>query len=141
MFFPQVFDITWGQKTRNSLFRHVSARTNLPWDGHAAGDLYIKNTADLLKQTFRPEDMIARIGGDEFIVMLPLVDEETCAQALARLRDNMEQSNRSATQPISLAAGFSTARAGNNIDAVIAKADHRMYQEKARMKATQKATD
>jgi GGDEF domain-containing protein len=67
--------------------------------------------------------------------MLPLVDEETCAQALTRLKNNVAQFNLNAARPISLAAGFSTARAGDDIEALIAKADRRMYQEKARMKA------
>lgn len=102
--------------------------------GHAEGDLYIKNTAALLRQTFRPEDMIARIGGDEFIVMIPLVDENTCAQALERLKDNLVQFNRTADQPISMATGFATSHTGDDVNAVIAEADRMMYEEKARMK-------
>ena len=102
--------------------------------GHAAGDLYINNAAALLKQTFRPEDMVARIGGDEFFVMLPLVDEETCNQALNRLRDHLAQFNKKVDQPISLAAGFSTAYSGDNIEKKIAEADRNMYEEKAQMK-------
>ncbi|MEE9913628.1 MAG: PAS domain S-box protein [Deltaproteobacteria bacterium] len=105
--------------------------------GHAAGDLYIKNAAGLFKQTFRPEDMMARIGGDEFIAMLPSVDESSCAQILERLNENLARYNRDADQPISFSAGFSTAHAGDNIEAMIAEADRRMYREKAKMKARQ----
>jgi diguanylate cyclase (GGDEF)-like protein len=103
--------------------------------GHAAGDLYIINTAALLRQTFRPEDMVARIGGDEFFIMLPLVDEETCSQALKRLRDHLTQFNLKADLPVSLAAGHSTAYIGDSIEKKIAEADRRMYEEKAHMKA------
>ena len=109
--------------------------------GHAAGDEYIRKAASLLKETFRPADMIARVGGDEFIAMLPTVDEDTCQQMLDRLHDNLARYNRDADQPISFSAGFSTANAGDNIEALIAEADRRMYREKARMKSAQKMTD
>lgn len=102
--------------------------------GHAAGDLYIKNTADMLKQTFRPEDMIARTGGDEFLIMLPLVDESTCRQAVERLKHNLERFNQTTDQPVSMAAGFATSRTGNDVAKVIALADRMMYREKAKMK-------
>ena len=103
--------------------------------GHAAGDLYIKNTAAILKQTFRPEDMIARVGGDEFLILLPLVDEEVCRQALARLVEKIEFFNTSAETPMSLSAGSATAQVGDNLQECIREADRRMYREKANQKA------
>lgn len=106
--------------------------------GHAAGDLCIKNAATLLKQIFRPEDMVARIGGDEFLVMLPAVDEETCAQMLSQLQEHVARFNQKTDLPINLSAGFSTALTGDSIEATIAEADRRMYKEKARRKAAVK---
>ena len=54
---------------------------------------------------------------------------------LSFMGKTVEECNQNADRPISLAAGFSTARSGDDIDALIAKADRRMYREKARMKA------
>ena len=104
--------------------------------GHAHGDLYIKNAATLLQQTFRPEDMTARIGGDEFMVLLPFVDEDTCAQAVARLHENIGLFNAKNEQPISLSAGCATAHVGDSLMDRMREADRRMYVEKANMKAT-----
>ena len=103
--------------------------------GHGAGDQYIKNAAAILKQTFRPEDMIARIGGDEFFVLLPLVDEEVCRQALERLMERIDLFNQSCEKPVSLSAGYATTRSGDSLRDSIREADRRMYQEKAARKA------
>ena len=107
--------------------------------GHAMGDLYIKNAANILKQTFRPEDMIARIGGDEFLILLPLVDEDICAQAIERLNEYIRLFNRESEFPLSLSAGCATAQTGENLLERIREADKRMYEDKAASKASQQS--
>ncbi|HQP31866.1 MAG TPA: diguanylate cyclase, partial [Deltaproteobacteria bacterium] len=108
-------------------------------DGHAAGDLYIKAAAAVLKQTFRPEDMIARIGGDEFLVMLPGVDEAVCEQSVARLKANLEIANaRKTVRPVQFSVGAATAHTGEELKSCITLSDQRMYQEKALKKSRQR---
>lgn len=104
--------------------------------GHAMGDLYIQTAANLLKQTFRPEDMIARVGGDEFLILLPLVDQATCIQAVDRLNESVRLFNLRNDFPISLSAGYATANAGDHLLQRIREADRLMYQEKANFKAS-----
>ena len=103
--------------------------------GHATGDLYIRNAASLLRQTFRPEDLVARIGGDEFMVILPLVDEQVCVQAVARLKENMMIFNKVTDKPLSLAVGVATAYAGDDFLDCVKIADKRMYENKSGMKS------
>jgi len=65
--------------------------------GHQKGDQIIRRTADLIKQTFRREDIYARWGGDEFIVFLPKTDEENALKMIKRLEDgskNIEGESR-----------------------------------------------
>lgn len=60
--------------------------------GHAAGDQAIKHCADLIRRTFQDDDFIARIGGEEFIVLLPGKDIGYAYRFAEKLRRMMETS-------------------------------------------------
>ncbi|MBL8077659.1 MAG: diguanylate cyclase [Anaerolineales bacterium] len=104
--------------------------------GHAVGDQLLKNTAQLLQETFRAADIIARIGGDEFGVLLPNTDSETAGQLLSRLRSKLDGQN--AERPelrVYLSQGVCTGERGRLMEAFIA-ADQFMYNDKAEHKSS-----
>lgn len=95
--------------------------------GHAAGDELIRTAAQVLRSAFRGEEIIARFGGDEFVVMLPETNEATLEQAVARLREAVARQNN----PLfSLSIGAATGEKGCRLVDVMRLADDRMYQEK-----------
>lgn len=57
--------------------------------GHNVGDEYIKNTASIIMKSFREEDYVARIGGDEFLVLCMDIDDSGAKIILNRLEENM----------------------------------------------------
>lgn len=99
--------------------------------GHAAGDLLLKNTADVLLSSFRAEDVVARIGGDEFAVLLPDMDEESANLAYNRVRKSLADYNLTHPDfPLELSMGVTTGGQNDHIKDLLRMADDRMYQQK-----------
>ena len=99
--------------------------------GHAAGDDVIRMAAQVLKQSFRAEDIIARFGGDEFVVLLPKTGEAAAAEAVERLRTNAE---KGCDLGLGLSIGYATGEKDTPLTELMRLADDRMYQDKANRK-------
>ncbi len=79
--------------------------------GYDVGDRIIQSTAAVLKANMRPEEVLARIGGDEFGVLLPHTDPQACEKRMQELKDvftirNANEKDRAMV--INLSIGFST---------------------------------
>ena len=102
--------------------------------GHLLGDKLIKKAADLLAKTFRAGDVVARIGGDEFVVLLPHVARETVEKAITRLQASIAESNTQTDEfLLSMSIGMSISQDGQvNLTRLFREADSNMYREKSR---------
>ena len=104
--------------------------------GHAAGDLVLHEVARVLRENVRANDLVARIGGDEFVVVLP----ETGAPGVESLREKLAQEIASLTVDlgdVTLVVGASLGAAnypahGDAAATLLAAADAAMYAEKSR---------
>jgi diguanylate cyclase (GGDEF)-like protein/PAS domain S-box-containing protein len=104
--------------------------------GHGMGDKLIKQAARLFESVFRQGDVIARTGGDEFIILLPQTNEATAIQCTLRIREILKKKVNE--QPhLSISFGTATATRGTSFTKLIKTADDQMYQEKAEKKLRQ----
>jgi len=101
--------------------------------GHAAGDDLIRQVATALRNSFRAGDVIARIGGDEFAIILVQTSEEGMQSAVERLQANIRNHNNDL---LSIAVGMSLGKDGSYLPEIIRQADDRMYEDKAKYRQT-----
>ncbi len=106
--------------------------------GHDAGDRLLQCAAQALMNAFRPEDLVARIGGDEFVVVLPRTRLDAAQIAANRIQENIAKSNHECAEHfnISIAIGTACGEPGVNLGDVFKEADQAMYQEKIRLNIT-----
>ncbi len=103
--------------------------------GHAVGDQLLRNAANALRSAFRESDVLARIGGDEFAVLLPSTDSKIAEQIMSRIKQQLAEHNiKHPELPIQLSLGMATAEK-NNITEALEIADRRMYADKAARKS------
>ncbi len=99
--------------------------------GHDAGDLLIKGAAQILRAAFRADDMVARVGGDEFIAVLTNSDADAAKAAINRIRECADRYNREHTDlPVSMSLGGATATSKDKIAAALKQSDALMYDDK-----------
>ncbi|MBT5048573.1 MAG: GGDEF domain-containing protein [Rhodospirillaceae bacterium] len=101
--------------------------------GHAAGDQVLLSVAEALVANVRSSDLVGRLGGDEFGIILARADRKAAeekAAILLRLAEKLEVTCNGNTIPVSLAYGIVDLEAHQNAEAALAAADRAMYERK-----------
>ncbi len=103
-------------------------------DGHAEGDMLIIQAAAILQKCFRETDIVARIGGDEFLAILHGGDTQAAELIADRLRQQIELHNgirRDARFELSFSIGYAVGeKPADTIETLMKKADELMYIDK-----------
>ena len=100
--------------------------------GHHAGDRVLSEVARAITGAMRGTDLFARMGGDEFVVLLPETDAREAMTVVQRVRAAAASAARAAGYPVALSAGITTFRfPPESVDAMLAAADDLLYKAKA----------
>jgi diguanylate cyclase (GGDEF)-like protein len=94
--------------------------------GHVAGDRLLVESVAAWRATMRASDVLARHGGDEFILLLPATEPSAAEHLLDRLREE---------SPVSFSHGLTGWSEGDTLDTALARADQELYRAKAARRA------
>jgi diguanylate cyclase (GGDEF)-like protein/PAS domain S-box-containing protein len=104
--------------------------------GHQEGDMALVETAALLKDAFRESDLIARVGGDEFVVLTMGVPEENTQSIMGRWQSKLEARNSRGDLPfrLEISTGLADYDPTNpcSLDEMMSQSDALMYEQKRR---------
>jgi diguanylate cyclase (GGDEF)-like protein/PAS domain S-box-containing protein len=101
--------------------------------GHAAGDVVLQRFARLCRSSLRPYDLVARIGGEEFVVMLVDSDPAGAWRVTERLRQAVEDNHlllEGKTLQFTVSAGLAYLQPGGDLPDVLERADRLLYSAK-----------
>ncbi|MDX1454860.1 MAG: diguanylate cyclase [Gammaproteobacteria bacterium] len=101
--------------------------------GHAAGDLVLEGIGDFCRSSFREQDIVARIGGEEFCAILPETDVAGACVVAERLRAEVASSVFSLeamSLKVTVSVGVAAADPGSNSEALMARVDAALYRAK-----------
>ena len=103
--------------------------------GHLAGDRALTAVASILKSQFRPDDVLARYGGDEFAVLLPGVGSEQAVMIADRVRQQVSGDTGDGIDsliqiPVRLSMGVAALETAGTLDDLIRAADAALYRAK-----------
>ncbi|MBW7472045.1 diguanylate cyclase [Marinobacter sp. M216] len=102
--------------------------------GHLGGDYTLRRFADILIDLVRSTDVVARFGGEEFMVVFPDTEQATVHQTISRILDAVRHGRfvfEGREIPLTVSAGLASVRERDDsmisVDTVIGRADHRLY--------------
>jgi two-component system, cell cycle response regulator len=99
--------------------------------GHAIGDSLIRDAAKILRRAVRSSDVVARMGGDEFALILPETDPMSAAVVVERIRGiEAEFNGASPLYQVRFSIGVATSGPGVPLSRTLKSADERMYRDK-----------
>lgn len=101
--------------------------------GHGVGDEVLTRFAGIARASLREADYIGRLGGEEFVLMLPNTDCAEAARVAERLRSALENTDFSDLVPelqVTVSAGLAQYRPGETLDTMMARADACLYEAK-----------
>jgi diguanylate cyclase (GGDEF)-like protein len=97
--------------------------------GHAAGDAALVHLAKSAQAVLRPTDLLSRVGGDEFVLLLPDTDYDEATAVVRRIQGRLAEADRG--EPASVTAGLVTWHSPpQSIDELFVEADALMYSAK-----------
>ncbi|MCZ8174456.1 MAG: GGDEF domain-containing protein [Burkholderiaceae bacterium] len=101
--------------------------------GHAAGDEALKSLAAAVRERLRPEDHLARFGGEEFVVLMPGTGVEEACQALTRLQRSLTEAlflHEGREVFVTFSGGVTAWRPGEALEPALERADRGLYEAK-----------
>ena len=101
--------------------------------GHGVGDEVLKAFAEVMTGTVREVDVVARWGGEEFLVMLPGATPEAAAGVIERVRAELARgtaSHKVRDLYVTFSAGLASRRAAEELSSVLERADQALYSAK-----------